>query len=166
MIVAESTGILLQNRGVYFSLDERHVNRLEPKKRTMHTLIPSMAARGGQAWAAFGSMGGDLQPQLQAQVLMNLVDHGLDPAEAVARPRKAILADGVTTAVEADHPGAGEMARSNDHVLLMPPRHHSFGHSQAIVVDGPTAWRAGRIHDPTAASNSPDSPDCPCIGGR
>jgi len=142
-IVAEGTGILLQNRGVYFSLDERHVNRLEPKKRTMHTLIPAMAARGGQAWAAFGSMGGDLQPQLQAQVLMNLVDHGLDPAEAVARPRKAILADGVTTAVEADHPGAGEMARSNDHVILMPHRHPSFGHAHAIVIDGPSSWRAG-----------------------
>ena len=142
-IVAEGTGILLQNRGVYFSLDEGHVNRLEPRKRTMHTLIPAMAARGGKAWAAFGSMGGDLQPQLQAQVLMNLVDHGLDPAEAVARPRKAILADGVTTAVEADYPGAGEMARSSDLVLLMPPRHPSFGHAHAIVVDGPTSWRAG-----------------------
>ena len=142
-IVAEGTGILLQNRGVYFSLDEGHVNRLEPKKRTMHTLIPAMAARGGQAWAAFGAMGGDLQPQLQAQVLMNLVDHGLDPAEAVARPRKAILADGVTTAVEADYPGAGEMARSSDHVLLMPPRHPSFGHAHAIVVDGPTSWHSG-----------------------
>ena len=142
-IVAEGTGILLQNRGVYFSLDEGHVNRLEPKKRTMHTLIPAMAARGGLAWAAFGAMGGDLQPQLQAQVLMNLVDHGLDPAEAVARPRKAILADGVTTAVEADYPGAGEMARSSDHVLLMPPRHPSFGHAHAIVVDGPTSWHAG-----------------------
>ena len=142
-IVAEGTGMLLQNRGVYFSLDEGHANRLEPKKRTMHTLIPAMASRGGKPWAAFGSMGGDLQPQLQAQVLMNLVDHRLEPADAVARPRKAILADGVTTAVEADYPGAGQMARSSDRVLLMPARHHSFGHAHAIVVDGPAAWRAG-----------------------
>src|SRR4029077_13391882 len=72
-VVAEGTGMLLQNRGAYFSLDASHVNRLEPKKRTMHTLIPAMAARQGKQWAAFGSMGGDLQPQLQAQVLMNLV---------------------------------------------------------------------------------------------
>jgi gamma-glutamyltranspeptidase/glutathione hydrolase len=142
-VVAEGTGMLLQNRGAYFSLDPSHVNRLEPKKRTMHTLIPAMAARGGKPWAAFGSMGGDLQPQLQAQVLMNLVDHGLDPAEAVTRPRKAILADGVTLAIEADYPGAAEIARQDANVLLMPPRHHSFGHAHAIVVDGPAAWRGG-----------------------
>src|SRR4029077_3108764 len=54
-VVAEGTGMLLQNRGVYFSLDSNHVNRLEPKKRTMHTLIPAMAARQGRPWAAFGT---------------------------------------------------------------------------------------------------------------
>ncbi len=142
-IVAEGTGLLLQNRGAYFSLDEAHVNQLQPKKRTMHTLIPAMAARDGRPWAAFGAMGGDLQPQLQAQVLMNLVDDGLDPADAVARPRKALLPDGVTLAVEADYPGAGEMSRSDANVMLMPPRHPSFGHAHAIVIDGPKAWRAG-----------------------
>src|SRR5256886_689216 len=128
--------------GVYYSLGEAHANRLEPKKLTLHTLIPAMASRGGKPWAAFGSMGGDIQPQLQAQVLMNLLVHRLDPADAVARPGKAILADGVTTAVEADYPGAGQIARSSDHVLLMPARHHSFGHAHAIVVDGPAAWPA------------------------
>jgi gamma-glutamyltranspeptidase/glutathione hydrolase len=142
-IVAEGTGMLLQNRGAYFSLDEDHVNRLEPKKRTMHTLIPAMAARAGRPWAAFGSMGADLQPQLQAQVLMNLVDQSMGPAEAVARPRMAVLPDGVTLAVEADYPGAGEMARTDSNVMLMPPRHHSFGHAHALVIDGPNAWRAG-----------------------
>ena len=142
-IVAEGTGMLLQNRGVYFNLDASHVNRLEPKKRTMHTLIPAMAARDGRPWDAFGSMGGDLQPQLQAQVLMNLVDHRLDPAEAVARPRMAVLAGGGTIAVEADYPGAAEMARERQDVVLMPPKHHSFGHAHAIVVDGPGRWRAG-----------------------
>lgn len=142
-IVAEGTGMLLQNRGVYFSLDPSHVNRLEPNKRTMHTLIPAMAARNGKPWAAFGTMGGDRQPQLQAQVFQNLVDHQLEPAEAVARPRMAILADGVTLAVEADYPGAGQMARTDHQVVLMPARHHSFGHAAAILVDGPQAWRAG-----------------------
>ena len=142
-IVAEGTGMLLQNRGAYFSLDESHVNRLEPKKRTMHTLIPALAAREGRPWAAFGSMGADLQPQLQAQVLMNLVDHDMDPADAVARPRMAVLPDGVTVAVEADYPGAGEMARNGAHVQLMPARHHSFGHAHALVIDGPNAWRGG-----------------------
>jgi gamma-glutamyltranspeptidase/glutathione hydrolase len=142
-IVAEGTGMILHNRGAYFSLDPNHVNRLEPKKRTMHTLIPAMAARGGRPWAAFGAMGGDGQAQIQPQVLVNLVDHRLEPAEAVARPRLRVAADGVVTAVEADYPGAGELARSGQKIQLMPAKHHSFGHAQAIVVDGPKAWRAG-----------------------
>jgi gamma-glutamyltranspeptidase/glutathione hydrolase len=141
-VVAEGTGILLQNRGAYFSLDEAHVNRLEPRKRTMHTLIPAMAARDGKPAVAFGCMGGDLQPQIQAQVFRHIVDGGLDPAEAVSRPRMAILRDG-TTAVEADYPGAGEIARNGRDVLLMPAKHHSFGHAHAIVIDGRGRWRAG-----------------------
>jgi gamma-glutamyltranspeptidase/glutathione hydrolase len=142
-VVAEGTGMLLQNRGAYFKLDPKHVNRLEPKKRTMHTLIPAMAARNGRPWASFGTMGGPRQPQLQVQVLRNLVNERLDPAEAVARPRKMILNDGVTLAVEADYPGAGQMARSDSRVMLMPAQHHSFGHAHAIVIDGPAEWRAG-----------------------
>ena len=142
-VVAEGTGMLLQNRGAYFKLDAAHVNRLEPKKRTMHTLIPAMAARAGRPWAAFGTMGGPRQPQLQVQVLRNLVNEGLDPAEAVARPRKMILNDGETLAVEADYPGAAEMARSDARVKLMPPKHHTFGHAHAVLVDGPGQWRAG-----------------------
>jgi gamma-glutamyltranspeptidase len=142
-IVAEGTGMLLQNRGSYFSLDSGHVNRLEPRKRTMHTLIPAMAARGGRPWAIFGSMGGDGQPQLQSQVLVNLVDFGLEPAEAVARPRIRVQADGVRTSIEADYPQAAALARSDPRFELMPSRHHSFGHAHAIVIDGPGAWRAG-----------------------
>jgi len=142
-IVAEGTGMLLQNRGAYFQLDPAHVNRLEPKKRTMHTLIPAMAARDGRPWAAFGTMGGDRQPQIQAQLLRNLVNQGLDPAEAVARPRKAILSDGETMIVEADYPGAAEMSRSDRRVRLVPPRYHQLGHAHAIVIDGPSRWRAG-----------------------
>jgi gamma-glutamyltranspeptidase / glutathione hydrolase len=142
-IVAEGTGMLLQNRGCYFSLDPNHVNRLEPKKRTMHTLIPAMAARDGRPWAIFGSMGGDGQPQLQTQVLINLFDHGLDPAEALARPRVRVQAGGAVVSVEADYPGATDMVRSGFPVELMPPKHESLGHAHAIVIDGPTAWRAG-----------------------
>ena len=141
-IVAEGTGILLQNRGCYFSLDPRHVNRLEPRKRTMHTLIPAMALRDGRPWALFGTMGGDAQPQLQTQVLINLVDHGLEPQEAVTRPRLRIRGGGQLD-VEADYPGAGELARADPRVVLMPSRHHEFGHAHAIVIDGPNAWRAG-----------------------
>lgn len=142
-IVAETTGILLQNRGCYFSLDPRHVNRLEPKKRTMHTLIPALATRGGRPWALFGTMGGDGQPQLQTQVLINLVDHGLDPQEAVARPRFRVVADGSRTTLEATYPGAAKLAREGRGFELLPPGHHTLGHAQAIVIDGRAQWRAG-----------------------
>jgi gamma-glutamyltranspeptidase/glutathione hydrolase len=142
-IVAEGTGMLLHNRGAYFSLDPEHVNHLEPKKRTMHTLIPAMASRDGRPWAAFGSMGGDGQPQLQSQVLINLAAFGLEPAEAVARPRIRITADGQKLMVEADHSHARELARSTLPVELVPPRYSRLGHAHAILVDGERAWRAG-----------------------
>ena len=142
-IVAETTGILLQNRGCYFSLDPKHVNRLQPRKRTMHTLIPALATRDGRPWALFGTMGGDGQPQLQTQVLINLVDHSLDPQEAVARPRIRVVADGSRTTIEATYPGAGQLARQGRDFELMPPGHHSLGHAHAIVIDGPANWRAG-----------------------
>lgn len=155
-IVAEGTGMLLQNRGCYFKLDPEHVNRLEPKKRTMHTLIPAMAARDGRPWAIFGSMGGDGQPQLQTQVLMNLVDHGLEPAEAVARPRVRVQADGETISVEADYPHAGDLSRSGLNIELMPPKHHTLGHAHAILTDGPGSWRAGA--DPRSDGSVERSP--------
>jgi gamma-glutamyltranspeptidase/glutathione hydrolase len=141
-IVAEGTGMLLQNRGCYFSLDPDHVNRLEPRKRTMHTLIPAMAVRDGKPWALFGTMGGEGQPQIQAQVLVNLVDHHLDPTEAVARPRIRVQAGGARMSIEPDYPHAAELARGDRYFQLMPRHHHSFGHSQAIVIDGPNLWRA------------------------
>ena len=141
-IVAEGTGVLLQNRGVYFKLDPSHVNRLEPRKRTMHTLIAALAARDGRPWAAFGSMGADRQPQIQSQLLVNLVDLRLEPDEAVAAPRLGARPGGEAWRVEADYPEAAEVAR----VLgaeLMPAANTWFGHAMALVVDGPGAWRAG-----------------------
>jgi len=148
-IVAEGTGILLQNRGCYFSLDPAHVNRLEPRKRTMHTLIPALAARGGKPFAAFGNMAGEGQPQIQVQVAMNLFDRGLDPAEAVAAPRVRVNPAGDTLWVEADYPGAAELNRAQSpRVELVPPRDQRMGHAQALIVDGPSSWRAGA--DPRA----------------
>ena len=155
-VVAEGTGMLLQNRGCYFKLDPTHVNRLEPKKRTMHTLIPAMAAQEGRPWAILGSMGGDGQPQLQTQVLINLADHGLEPAEAVARPRVRVQADGEKISVEADYPSAGNLGRSGLNIELMPPKHHTLGHAHAILVDGPGSWRAGA--DPRSDGSVERSP--------
>jgi gamma-glutamyltranspeptidase / glutathione hydrolase len=142
-VVAEGTGVLLHNRGKYFSLDGAHVNRLEPGKLTMHTLIPAMAARDGRCWAAFGTMGADGQPQLQAQVLLNLVERRLDPGAAVAQPRLRVPPGGGGLWAEADYPDAGEVARSIPGGQLLPPRSWRMGHAAALVVDGPGRWRAG-----------------------
>ncbi len=86
-IVDPRTGIAYQNRGSYFGLDEDHPNVLAPAKRTLHTLMPGMLFRDGQPWVIVGSMGGDAQPQIHAQVVSALVDGGADVASAVAGPR-------------------------------------------------------------------------------
>ncbi len=82
-----ATGIGYQNRGSYFSLDEGHPNVLAPRKRTLHTLMPGMLFRDGRPWIVAGSMGGDAQPQIHAQVVSALVDGGVDVATAVGAPR-------------------------------------------------------------------------------
>ena len=86
-IVDPVTGIAYQNRGAYFALDEDHPNVLAPGKRTLHTLMPAMLFRAGRPWVVVGSMGGDAQPQVHAQVVSALVDGGADVATAVAGPR-------------------------------------------------------------------------------
>ncbi len=86
-IVDPVTGIAYQNRGSYFSLDEDHPNVLGPARRVLHTLMPGMLFRDGRPWIVTGSMGGDAQPQIHAQVVSALVDGRADVATAVARPR-------------------------------------------------------------------------------
>lgn len=86
-VVAEETGIVLQNRGAYFSLDPDHPNRLEPGKRPLHTLIASLAFRDGRLWQVMGCMGADGQPQIHLQVYTALIDFGLDIQRAVEAPR-------------------------------------------------------------------------------
>ena len=82
-VVDPATGIAYQNRGSYFSLDPDHPNVLAPAKRTLHTLMPGMLFRDGRPWVVLGSMGGDAQPQIHAQVVSALVDGGVDVATAV-----------------------------------------------------------------------------------
>ena len=86
-IMGGSTGIMLQNRGAYFSLDPAHPNALQPRSRTLHTLMPGMLLRDGRAEVAFGAMGGDGQPQTMVQLVTGLIDDGLDPQALVGRPR-------------------------------------------------------------------------------
>ena len=86
-VVAGNTGVILQNRGAYFSLDPDHPNRLEPGKIPLHTLIASIAKRDGKLWSVLGCMGADGQPQIQMQLYSAMIDFGLDIQEAIEMPR-------------------------------------------------------------------------------
>jgi len=86
-VVAGNTGVVLQNRGAYFSLDPGHPNRLEPGKIPLHTLIASLGKRDGKLWSVLGCMGADGQPQIQLQAYIAMIDFGLDIQEALEMPR-------------------------------------------------------------------------------
>src|SRR5947208_7381960 len=86
-VVGGDTGVMLHNRGSYFSLDPRHVNYLQPGKRTMHTLTPAMVMRDGTPYMALGTMGGDAQPQIHVQLFSAMLDFGLNVQQAISAPR-------------------------------------------------------------------------------
>jgi gamma-glutamyltranspeptidase/glutathione hydrolase len=80
-------GFILQNRGEMFVLKEGHPNTFAPAKRPFHTIIPAFITENGQPWVSFGLMGGGMQPQGHAQIVMNLVDFGMGLQEAGDAPR-------------------------------------------------------------------------------
>ena len=80
-------GFVLQDRGELFTLEEGHCNVYEPGKRPFHTIIPAFMTRDDEPWIAFGVMGGAMQPQGHAQIVMNLVDFGMNLQEAGDAPR-------------------------------------------------------------------------------
>ncbi|MEC9147924.1 MAG: gamma-glutamyltransferase, partial [Planctomycetota bacterium] len=80
-------GFCLQDRGQLFALEKDHVNALEPRKRPFHTIIPAFVTRHGKPYMSFGVMGGATQPQGHAQILINMIDFGMNLQEAGDAPR-------------------------------------------------------------------------------
>ena len=138
-LVAGDTGIVLQNRGAGFSLEPGHPNRIEPGKRPFHTLIPAMVFRDGQLLLAYGVMGGDVQAQAHLQVLINLIDRGLNLQQAIDAPRvRYISGRGVMMDDELTAPVIDELVqRGHERVLPGPGLTHRalMGGGQAIMID-------------------------------
>jgi gamma-glutamyltranspeptidase/glutathione hydrolase len=134
-LVAGDTGIALQNRGASFSLDPEHPNSLEPGKRPFHTLIPALAKFDEDDWAAFGVMGGYMQPQGHVQVVSNLVDYDLPLQAALDRPRWRYRESG-ELAVEGRLDGSvqSKLARKGHDVTVLPPV--MFGGAQITRLEG------------------------------
>lgn len=93
-------GINLHNRGRAFSLDPEHVNVWAPRKRTLHTLIPALALRDGAPELVFGTMGADAQAQVHLQMLVHVIDEGLDLQAALDAPRWRVVPGEWTLMIE------------------------------------------------------------------
>jgi gamma-glutamyltranspeptidase/glutathione hydrolase len=143
--VVEGTGIMLNNRaGRGFSLEAGHPNCIAPGKRTMHTLSPYLATRDGAPWLAWGTPGGDAQPQWNLQILQNLVDAGMDLQAAIEAPRwhsfpgtdPATIEQPFELRVEEGYPAETltELARRGHRIVPMGEMEGGGG-AQAIAAD-------------------------------
>ncbi len=155
-LVPGELGFALQNRGALFSLDEEHRNSLAPGKRPFQTIIPAMVTKHGRPELVFGVMGGDMQPQGHAQVIINWLDFGMNIQMAGDAAR--IRHDGSATPTGlAEEAGGGtvitESGISEATVKALKEKGHntstggSFGGYQAIRVD----WERGVLEGATEA---------------
>jgi len=143
--VVEGTGVMLNNRaGRGFTLEAGHPNCIAPGKRTMHTLMPFMAFKNDLPWLVWGTPGGDAQPQWNLQVLLNIVDAGMDIQQAIEAPRwhsfpgtdPATRATPFELRIEAGYPAATiTELEQRGHRLKPMGEMEGGGATQMIMVD-------------------------------
>ena len=149
-VVAGDTGIVLQNRSAYFSLDPEHPNHLEPGKRPMHTLIASIALKDGKPWQVLGCMGADGQPQIHLQSYVGLVDFGFDMQQTLEMPRwlsgRFNIGDSRDLLnIEGRFPEATlkELKRRGHALNRWPDWSELAGHAHGITIDPVSGARIG-----------------------
>ena len=144
-LVVPGTAIALHNRGSLFSLDPEHPNALAPGKRPYHTLIPGMATRDGELWLSYGVMGAFQQPQAHLQVLVNMIDFGLDPQAALNALRFSVqLGRGVAVEEGLPTSTAQELQRRGHNLLPVEGYQRVvFGGGQVIERDPDTGLLRG-----------------------
>ncbi|MDW8358238.1 gamma-glutamyltransferase family protein [Thermus sp.] len=138
-VLVPGTGIALHNRGLGFSLEPGHPNRVGPGKRPYHTIIPGFLTREGRPLGPFGVMGGFMQPQGHVQVVVGLADFGLNPQAALDRPRWQVVPgrEGDEVALE---PGVAQAValflKDLGHRVRYEAEPGFFGRGQAILRQG------------------------------
>jgi len=139
-VVTPGTGILLHNRGLGFTLAKDHPNRLAPGRRPLHTLVPAFIMKDGRPFMAFGVMGGDNQAQAHVQIVINIVDFGMNVQEAGEAARVRHLEEGL--AVESGiAPAVLKALQERGHVLLNG--RGAVGGYQAVMIDAVTGVLMG-----------------------
>ena len=152
-VMAGDTGVLWHNRGAAFSLDPAHPNAIRPGKRPFHTLNPGIYMKDGAPRILYGTQGADGQPQTLAAILTRMIDYGMDPLSALARPRfllgRTFSDSRDTLKLEADA-GAdvfGELSRRGHEIGMLPAQSPLAGQPGAILIDRAQGWISG-AHDP------------------
>jgi gamma-glutamyltranspeptidase/glutathione hydrolase len=142
-VVVPGTGIALQNRGHGFSMEPGHPNFVQPGKRPYHTIIPGFLTREGKAVGPYGVMGGFMQPQGHMQMVVNLVDYGMNPQASLDAPRWQ-WARGRTVQVESNaDPAVIEGLRQRGHDIEVAEPSGGFGRGQIIWRLPSGAYAAG-----------------------
>ena len=132
-IVVKDTGIALSNRGFDFSMDPAHVNYLRPGKYTYHTIIPGFLMKEGEAVGPFGVMGAYMQPQGHVQVLMNYIDFGMDPQQALDAPRWQWIREKKVLVESSFSSEIARQLKARGHDISLELSPGGFGKGQMIV---------------------------------